>query len=628
MVIGLASDKSGANCILPPVIFWNPIQELPSVFSNEVSCNRENYKASLKFHLWRYGQSDRTKSRLIHGLTCDIVLVSCTYRCSYGHEVFSTDPIILDAIREKDVIPFILFHKSGFTRELVRLIISMFGQGMNLKSMKRVIQTSRRASLSGIHHILALKNIDITEVSVSTVISKLYSTAPTDDALRRIVIADFLGKRPSYQHELSQLHSDGIITLDHTFKIASNIGYFQTDSTWVPLYDSALFVLNENGKVLDWQMTTTTSVSEIIKLLSNLKARMEIHKRSLHTVVVDNCCNVRYKLQCILGSNLSVKLDLFHATSRITRYMSKKHPLFHQCLRNVKLLWRDPKDLGSTRKMSTPKPEVLMNNIDQFLRKWEHSEMNGAVLVGDAALKQIHAIMVHVRNGCLSDIPPGVGTNKNEALHQKLKSQLSYISRMGILFALAVFSLIISEYNSPTNSIVHGEAGHYRQELVEDNSSTIPVMGIFRKASYASIISEVTVDSAEILPESLQQTNVYIQNVVLYICQRVKTWIKLAACLNGDTEGSPLFNHYVLPFMAAVPCMLHSSDSETPSDAVVSGEHKEHTKRLRDRLSSFNFQLVPMEEMEIVSFMLCLIIYHQWLWKIKNWCTSTHCLKL
>ena len=45
------------------------------------------------------------------------------------------------------------------------------------------------------------------------------------------------------------------LRLDHTFKVASNIGYLQDDGKWITQYSSVFIVLNEKGEVVAWQLT-------------------------------------------------------------------------------------------------------------------------------------------------------------------------------------------------------------------------------------------------------------------------------------------------------------------------------------------------------------------------------------
>ena len=73
------------------------------------------------------------------------------------------------------------------------------------------------------------------------------------------------------------------IRLDHTFKVASNIG---SDGKWVALYGMLFIVLNEDGIVVGWQFTRSTSLEEVKPLLLALKERIELPERTSLTVYV------------------------------------------------------------------------------------------------------------------------------------------------------------------------------------------------------------------------------------------------------------------------------------------------------------------------------------------------------
>ncbi|ORU95015.1 MAG: hypothetical protein A6F71_10250 [Cycloclasticus sp. symbiont of Poecilosclerida sp. M] len=89
------------------------------------------------------------------------------------------------------------------------------------------------------------------------------------------------------------------ISLDHTFKVASNIGYKRSDGKWITLY----IVLNEIGQIVMWQFTKSTGFDEITAMLTHLQTR--IHQPII--IFVDNCCQQRSKLQQILDKmSLSV----------------------------------------------------------------------------------------------------------------------------------------------------------------------------------------------------------------------------------------------------------------------------------------------------------------------------------
>jgi len=103
------------------------------------------------------------------------------------------------------------------------------------------------------------------------------------------------------------------IRLDHTFKVASNIGYLRADKKWVTLYDSIFIVLNKVGLVNAWQFTKSTSLDEVRSLLLMLKERITDIEKQNFTIYVDNCFQCAAKLKGIFGDDITVKLDIFHA---------------------------------------------------------------------------------------------------------------------------------------------------------------------------------------------------------------------------------------------------------------------------------------------------------------------------
>ena len=60
------------------------------------------------------------------------------------------------------------------------------------------------------------------------------------------------------------------ISFDHTFKIASNIGYLREDKQWINEYDSLLLILNNEGKVVSWQLTKGTLTFQAVQLFRDL----------------------------------------------------------------------------------------------------------------------------------------------------------------------------------------------------------------------------------------------------------------------------------------------------------------------------------------------------------------------
>ena len=89
-------------------------------------------------------------------------------------------------------------------------------------------------------------------------------------------------------------------------------------------YGSVFIVLNEDGDVVAWQFTKTTSLEEVKPLLLKLKKRIQNESLVINT---DNCCQVRQQIQDIFGQGVVVKLDLFHAVQRVEA--SSRHSFMH-----------------------------------------------------------------------------------------------------------------------------------------------------------------------------------------------------------------------------------------------------------------------------------------------------------
>lgn len=86
--------------------------------------------------------------------------------------------------------------------------------------------------------------------------------------------------------------------------------------------DSVFIVMNEEGQVLAWEFTASTSIDEVTPLLKSLQYHLENSWLPSRTVFVDNCCQLRNKIKDIFGSATLVKLDMYHTIQRITGKLS------------------------------------------------------------------------------------------------------------------------------------------------------------------------------------------------------------------------------------------------------------------------------------------------------------------
>ena len=203
--------------------------------------------------------------------------------------------------------------------------------------------------------------------------------------------------------------------------------------------------MNQIGLIMGWQFVKTTSIDEVESLLVGIKNRVEEGENL--TIIVDNCCGIQEKLMNMFGANVMIKLDLFHAIQRITKKMPKRHPYYHLCISDLRLVFRRPSDLGRERTQSTPDSNELIENLNRFEKKWARMDISGWKILNDHVYKEIESLKVHIRKGCLSNIPVGLGTNRNERLHRHIKPHFSH-TRLGLSLALALMTVLFYQYNS------------------------------------------------------------------------------------------------------------------------------------------------------------------------------------
>ena len=204
----------------------------------------------------------------------------------------------------------------------------------------------------------------------------------------------------------------------------------------MPQFQNLYVGLNENGEVVMWRLTTSTSCDEIDDLVLDFKERLTISGDTLEMIVVDDCCHVKNFYHRFFP-HVSVKLDIFHAVQRIIKTLRKGTVESHKFSKEVGLVFRKDGDVGEDRVFPTPDPECIESNLEQLLFKWE-GKLSGPTL------NAIENVREHVRRGCLSGIPPSAGTTLNERLHRHLKcSMLCGASSVSPELAIPILALAI-----------------------------------------------------------------------------------------------------------------------------------------------------------------------------------------
>ena len=175
---------------------------------------------------------------------------------------------------------------------------------------------------------------------------KHWKQSPSRHAIESCYLHNFWLRENIYNHLMGQtaLSLDSAwASLDHTFQCVSNVGLVRlADNKWVKQYSGLLCILNADGEILSWKMTKSLSFTAVEDMLCALRERFMRQGKTLEEFYIDNCCTLRSKLQSVFGEQLRVYLDIFHAVQRISTKIPKRHPYRHECMRDLRLVFRDP----------------------------------------------------------------------------------------------------------------------------------------------------------------------------------------------------------------------------------------------------------------------------------------------
>lgn len=577
--------------LLPRIIIWDPLKQFSQYFDR---CPNEECNGILEFHMWAIGENRATQPRLLHDTHYTVLLVGAVYKCaSNNHIVFSTDARLIQKMSSVQ-LPFILLHRTGFTRPFIHSVVSLAKEGMPLQAIVRHIQTLREEFAAELllkltAHLICngktLTQSDTLSLTTSSAVTLITKPIPTNDIITRCVIIHFLENESFYKSEMLRMKVKHCLRLDHTFKVASNIGFLRpADGKWITQYGSVFLVLNHEGQVVTWQLTNSTSFDEVSSLLSNLKERIDLPEESPLTIYVDNCCHVRKKLQQIYGNNIIVKLDVFHAVQRVTRAMSKRHSLFYTCIHDLRMIFRYPTDICKKRTMNTPNTALILKNLDDFILKWKNAEHNDHHILTDKVMVQLQSLRIHMQRGCLSEIEPSGGTSQNEALHRHVNPNFSHAGRMGISLAYALLSILFYRCNMKKEKTSENLLTRLLTSKIGTASDCItvtPEFGIVGKDDGGMLNNNwLTGDCSFELTSDEGLAKISIHDIE-HLLKKALSSADLAASMCLIIKNSPKFSYRMMPFMSSVPTLYFQSSKSTLS------EHAEvHAKRLTNILES------------------------------------------
>ena len=125
-----------------------------------------------------------------------------------------------------------------------------------------------------------------------------------------------------------------VLKIDFQYKSAARVKVYVDGRPFSP-WNAMAEILNEYAMTVWWGFIKgAESFSEIEEHLQGLKRRLDRIQgpEKLKVIYVDNCCNVRRKLQSIFGAHVLVKLDIYHWLARwddaIRDKKSERYPVF------------------------------------------------------------------------------------------------------------------------------------------------------------------------------------------------------------------------------------------------------------------------------------------------------------
>ena len=205
--------------------------------------------------------------------------------------------------------------------------------------------------------------------------------------------------------------------------------------------------MNEEGAVVEWELNNSTSQDKIESVLN--EGKFKLNSNPISYIYTDTCCGFKnvYE-QCFSG--VPIKLDLFHATQRITKTLpDKKSREAIDFSRSFGLVFRNSFDTGDTKNQITEDPATITRNIDGFMKLKDTYIKELPVNKRNDLLSDIENMKKHVEKGCVSGIPPAGGTENNERLQRYLnRSFLRGATCLRVEVTKAVLTVLFYAYNS------------------------------------------------------------------------------------------------------------------------------------------------------------------------------------
>lgn len=226
--ITTSSDDLMLN-LCPSLLIWSPIEQLHSSMKAKPmcpTCTNAMKDSFLSPSGWLDGSTDKAQPRKVHDSHGIMLLVSRIYKCSFGHEVYGHDPCILEKL-PSELVPFLLWHKTGVTKHLVDDISTLLDSGIPITSIESLLLKRRRADyVRREAKFLQLTQQVSTQFPSFSDWSKCFSSiSPGWHMIQTCYKVDFDAKKELYDKYMQQvtvINGEGgaWLSCDHTFASA------------------------------------------------------------------------------------------------------------------------------------------------------------------------------------------------------------------------------------------------------------------------------------------------------------------------------------------------------------------------------------------------------------------------
>ncbi|CAA7261854.1 unnamed protein product [Cyclocybe aegerita] len=224
-----------------------------------------------------------------------------------------------------------------------------------------------------------------------------YSDAFITNDLITDIYLDFIKKtREGESHNYCQTRTGKCLSLDNTFRSAKKAVILEKDKTHTKMFKGGILsVINERSETLAW----SASPEETRVVLEGIKKRHDVLQvPQPNTVVVDNCCQVRWHVSGGLPGS-DVVLDVHHFMSRYGSVLinGARNPYRSQVLLDIRnSIIKQP--AGKNGPAKYWEKDEQEERLEHAFEKWLK---HGNIWLTQAS--KVHTDqLAHVKKGCLA----------------------------------------------------------------------------------------------------------------------------------------------------------------------------------------------------------------------------------